>query len=298
MPNDINRGTTNVALPQEVSADIWAKTLEQSYIMSAARRISVPGSGLTFQTITGEPVADWVAETGAKPVSTHTFGKKSITPYKLAVIETFSNEFRRDADNLYNECARRLPYAISTKFDQTVLGTTAPGTGFDVLGGAAKVNLAQATGADGVPGTYKAFLAADAAISAADGIMDGIGLAPQGKSIVLGAVDGNGHPLFTPGAGSATVGNILGCEVDVHKSLYVAGTGGAANIVGIAGDWSDAMFGMVDGINMTISDEATLTTTGGTINLWQSNMFAVRVECEVVFAYKDIAEFVLLTDGQ
>ena len=298
MPQDINRGTTNVLLPAEVSREIWATTLEQSAIMSLARRINMPGSGIDIQTITGEPVADWVAETAAKPVGTHTFGKKIVRPFKLAIIEPFSDEFRRDKAALYAECISRLRYALAKKFDSTVMGTTAPGTGFDTLGACTKVSLIPA----GTATVYDQFLAADAAISAADGVMNGIALAPQGKSIVLGAVDGVGHPLFTPGVGSGTVGNILGANVQVRKGVYVAGTAGTPGtpaIVGLAGDFSDAVYGTVEGIKMSVSDQATLTIGSGasatTLNLWQSNMFAVRFEIEVAFAVKDASEFVLLT---
>ena len=56
---DINRGTTNVALPSEVSSEIWANILEQSAFMQLARRINMPGNGVTIQTITGEPQANW-----------------------------------------------------------------------------------------------------------------------------------------------------------------------------------------------------------------------------------------------
>ena len=291
---DINRGTSNVLLPAEVSREIWAKTIEDSAIMQLARQIRMPGAGIDIQTITGEPVADWVAETAAKPVSTHTFGKKVIRPYKLAVIEPFSDEFRRDKAALYAECVRRLPKALSKKFDQTVMGTVAPGSGFDTLGEAEKISLIPGAGKT----VYDQFLAVDAKIAEADAIMNGIALAPQGKSIVLGAVDGIGHPLFTPGVGSNTVGNILGAPVQVKKGVYVAGSAqsSTAAIVGIAGDFEDAIWGSVEGIKMAISDQATLTLAdSSTISLWQSNMFAVRFEIEVAFAVKDLDEFVLLT---
>src|SRR5690606_2650871 len=83
--------------------------------------------------------AEWVAETDEKPVSNATVSSKSLTPYKMAVIEPFSDEFRRDLPGLYAELARRLPKALGTLFDQTILGSTAPGSGFDVLGGASSV---------------------------------------------------------------------------------------------------------------------------------------------------------------
>ncbi len=295
---DISRQTSNVALPQEISEEIWAKAIEESAFMQLARQIRIPGPGITVQTITGEPSADWVEETNLKPVSHHTFGKKAIKPYKLAVIEPFSNEFRRDAATLYAECVNRLPGALGKKFDATIMGTTAPGTGFDVLGSCSKQSILKTNNAT----VYDQFLAADAAIGAADGIMNGIALAPQGRSIVLGAVDTTGRPLFTPGVQSGTVGDILGAPVYLKKGVYVAGAAGSPGtpaIVGIAGDWDNAVWGSVEGIQMAISDQATLTVGSGqtayTINLWQQNMFAVRFEIEVAFAVEDANEYVLLT---
>lgn len=289
---DINRGTSNVLLPAEVSREIWGKVLEESAFMQLARRIAMPGPGVDIQTITGEPVADWVSETESKPVGVHTFNKKVIRPYKLAVIEPFSDEFRRDKAALYAECVRRLPYALAKKFDSTIIGTSAPGTGFDVLGNCTKISL-NPVGSETV---YSQFVAVDAAIAAADGIMNGIALAPQGKSKVIAAVDGQGRPLFTPGVQSGSVGDILGASVYVKKGVYKAGTADAAAIVGIAGDFEDAVWGSVEGIKMAISDQATLTLAdSSTINLWQHNMFAVRFEIEVAFAVKSTDEFVLLT---
>lgn len=286
---DINRGTSNVALPAEVSAEIWGATLDESAIMQLARRITLPGPGITVQTITGEPSAAWVDETDPKPVSAHTFGKKTITPYKLAVIEPFSMEFMRDKAALYNECVNRLPKAIAKKFDGTIMGTVAPGSGFDVLGSCTAVSLVPGAGKT----VYDQFVAADAAIAAADGIMDGIALAPQGKSIVLGATDAQDRPLFTAGPESNTVGSILGAKVLVNKGVYVPALG-AAPTVGIAGDWSDAVYGIVEGIKLDISKDATLVTDDGIIALWQQNMVAVRVEVEIGFAVKSASEFVLL----
>lgn len=285
---DINRGTTNVVLPQAVSSEIWAAAVEESAIMRLARKIEMPGTGISVQTITDEPVAEWVGETNAKPVSSHTFGKKVITPYKLAVIEAFSDEFARDASALYSECVRRLPAAIAKKFDNTVMGTTAPGTGFDVLGNCTQVSLTPAQGKT----VYDQFLTVDGNVSTAGGIMSGIGLAPQGRSKVLAAVDGEGRPLFTAGVETGTISPILGADVSVAKGLYLAGT---PDIIGVAGDFNAAVYGIVEGIKLEISKEGTLINGEDIISLFQNNMFAVRVEAEIGFAVRDAAMFNLLT---
>lgn len=292
---DISRQTSNVALPADVSQEIWANAVSESAFMQLARQIRIPGTGTTIQTITGEPSANWVAETNAKPVSAHTFGKHAITPYKLAVIEAFSTEFLRDKNALYDECVRRLPAALGKKFDSTIMGTTAPGSGFDVLGtGVAKQTILSASGHT----VYSRFVDADAAISAADGILNAIALAPQGKSIVLGAEDTTGHPIFTAGVGSNTVGSILGANVAVNKGVYVAGasTGSVPAIVGVAGDFTGVLWGSVEGVQMSVSDQATIVDgSSNTISLWQNNMVAVRFEIEVAFAVMDKTQLVLLT---
>lgn len=295
---DISRDTTDVELPKIISDEIWADVLEESVIMRLANRIEMPGSGITIQTITGEPAADWVSETAAKPVSTHSFGKKSITPYKLAVIEPFSNEFKRDKKRLYEECKNRLPKALAKKFDETVLHGTAPGSGFDVLTNCTAVSIAS--------DPYAGLVAAESTIAAANGEMNGIALSPVGKSILLNKTDTTGRPLFNPNVHENGVGDILGSKVVSSKAVYKAGTkataagnDGVPAVVGIAGDWSDAEYGTVEGIKMSIAEQASLTVGSGqsatTIHLWQQNMFAVRFEIEVAFAVRKASEFVRLT---
>lgn len=293
-PTNVYRGTSNVALPADVSQEIWGAVLQESAFMQLSRQITIPGTGTTIQTITGEPAADWVSETAAKPVSAHTFNKKVLTPYKLAVIEPFSMEFMRDKNALYDECVRRLPNAIAAKFDATIMGTSAPGTGFDVLGSATAVSLNPSSGHT----VYDQFVTVDGNIAAAGGIMNGIVLAPQGKSKLLGAVDGDKRPLFTAGVDSGTLTPILGATTLVNKHVYKAGTAGSPGtpaVVGIAGDFTDAVYGIVEGIKLDISRDATLVTTGGIISTFQQNLVAVRVECEIAFGVKSTSEFNLLT---
>ena len=305
---DISRHTSNVALPTDVSQEIWANAIHESAFMQLGRQIALPGTGTSIQAITAEPEADWTLETNAKPVGFHTFGKKVMTPYKLAVIEPFSNEFMRDKEALYEECVRRLPAALAKKFDATIMGAVAPGSGFDVLGtGVTKTSILTVPAAGSAAGTttYAQFVAIDGAISAANGIMNAIALSPQGKSIVLGAVDTTGRPIFTAGAGSNTVGSILGADVAVSKGVYVAGTAAAGSaagvpaVVGVAGDFSGVRWGSVEGVKLAVSDQATLSYTEGsstvTLPLWQNNMTAVRVEIEVAFAVMDKNQLVLLT---
>ena len=286
-PIDINRGTTGLQLTPEQSREIWAATLENSAVMRLAQRVSLPGAGVSIPIITGDPVADFVDETAEKPVSESTFGTKVMTPYKIAVIELFSNEFRRDFAALYRELVRRLPYAIGAKFDATVFNGTAPGTGFDVLAGSTAVGI-------GGTGTYGKLVNAYTTVGAA-GRLNGWAISPQGEGILLAATDNAGRPLLIDSINNNNaVTRLLGARVEVSDRVYKSGT---PNVVGFAGDWTQARYGIVDGINLAISEEATINTGTELVNLWQRNMFAVRAEAEVGFVVKDADAFVKLTDA-
>ena len=287
-PIDINRTTNGIVLPSQLSAEVWAAAQEESAVMQLAQQIQLPGSGVTVPVITGDPVADFVGETAEKPVSASTFSTKQMTPYKIAVIELFSMEFRRDMPALYNELARRLPASIAAKFDATIFNGTAPGSNFDVLTGSTAVGI-------GGEDTYGKMVTALSTIAAANGELNGWAMSPAGEALLLGSTDGNGRPVFVPTVSDGTVGAVLGAPIVRSRHVYKAGT---PNVIGFAGDWNQARYGIVDGINVSISEDATVNTGEEQVNLWQRNMFALRVEAEVGFVVRDAAAFVKLTDAE
>lgn len=280
----ISTNRTNVALPTELSAEIIQKTQDASAVMQLARQIALPGRGLTIPVITSDPEAAWVDETDAKPVSNPGLSQKVMQAYKLAVIVPFSMEFRRDAAALYDALVERLPAALAAKFDYTVFHGAAPGSNFDTFAAATAQNI-------GGSNTYAGFVAADADIATHGGIMNGIALSPQGKSAVLGATDGEQRPLFINNVAEGAVPMILGAKTVLDKAAYKAGT---PNVVGIAGDWSQAMYGTVEGVRVTYSEDAALTINNTLTSLFEHNMFAVRAEIEVGFR-ADVTVFNRLT---
>ena len=75
--------------------------------------------------------------------------------------------------------------------------------------------------------------------------------------------------------------SLIGAKTVVTKGAFVQGT---PNVVGVAGDWSQAMWGTVEGVKIDFSSDATLDIDAEhKINLFQQNMFAVRAEIEVGF---------------
>jgi HK97 family phage major capsid protein len=287
MATPLNRGTSGVVLPKNVSDEILGNAVADSAVMRLAKQVTLPGPGLSIQVVTGEPQAAWVNEAAAKPVSNATASTKVMTPYKLAVIETFTDEFRRDVPALYAELVRRLPASLAAKFDQTAFhATAAPGSGFDLLSAATAVTV-DATGTYGdVQGAYQA-------VYTAGGVPNGWALAPQGVGVLMGAVDTTGRPIFVDSiASQGGVGSLLGAPVQVAASVYKAdATGDQGEVLGFVGDWNYARWGTVEGIKVDISNEATV----GGVNLFETNQFAVRAEMEIGFVVTDLTKFRKLT---
>ena len=281
---DISRGTSGVSLPTELSQEIWGGAVEASVVMSASRRINLPGPGVTVHSITGEPVAAWTAETAEKPVSNHSLANKTITPYKLAVIETFSMEFRRDLPGLYAELARRLPFALAKKFDETVFSD---GTGYSALANFDFLGDTTTTQAVGGADVTADLVAAYQSVVDEGGDVSAWLAAPALVGHLISAR--SQEDSFNLAAG-LQVGSVFGAPVYKTKAAM------PSTVIGYAGDFqADAVYGTVEGVQVSISDTASLSTGEDTINLWQQNMFAVRAEIEVGFRVTDVDRFVQLT---
>lgn len=270
----INTNRTNISLPTAVSTEIIQKVQEDSAVMRLARQITLPGRGLTIPVITSDPAAAWVDETDEKPVSNPGLGTKVMRGYKLAVIVPFSNQFRRDDGALYDAIVARLPRVLAEKFDNTVFGgTAAPGDDFDTFASCTAQSLAS--------DVYAGLVAADTDVAIHGGIINGYAISPQMKGVLLSAVDQDKRPLFINSVAEGAIPMILGNPTYLTKGAFV---NGSPATIGVAGDWTKAMYGIVEGVEISFSSDATLTLADSSkINLFQRNMFAVRAEIEIGF---------------
>ena len=191
----------------------------------------------------------------------------------------------------------RLPLALAQKFDQTVVGAVdAPGENFDSFAACTTQSLVAA----GSHTTYDGLVAAYADIAAHNGSLNGFAMSPAGIGLLLGATDSTGRPIFTSSAADGGVNRLLGAPVIESRGIYKNGAAGVGTapgtpaIVGVAGDWSQAMYGTVEGVQIRFADQTGLTINSTQVNLWEHNMFAVRAEIELGFR-ADTACFNLLS---
>ena len=288
MSIDINRNTSGINLPFEVSNEIWSKMQERSAIMQLATPMELPGAGVEVDMITGDPTAAWVGETDETPVSTGTATSKKMKGYTMSVIVPFSRQFARDKARLFDEMVARVPGVLAEKFDGTCFGKyDKPGELFD--------QFSVCDGVDVATDPWAGFVAADAAIAENNAVLNGYCISPKLKSLLLTAKDGNERPLFVNSIAAGGIPTILGNPTHQSRNAYIAG---APNTLGVAGDWTSARYGIVEGMTATIADQATLTIDGQAVNLWQRRMFAIMFEIEIGFRMKYEEDFVCLTGAE
>lgn len=293
---NVERATTGSALPPALSKDILSKAVEDSFVMQKGRQVLVPGPGVTIPVITGEPTAGWVAETSRKPVSTHTLIRKNLIPKTLAVIEPFSNQFKRDLPGLYEELKRRLPKALAKKFDSDVVFSDR--TNVDSLwsNGVAVSANAGRTVLD-TTGTYQDVIDGVSNVVTAGYDPNGMVFTPAGE-LILAAAQTSGPITFGKGRTGSLVDNAITSRNAGVAGLDADGSGAGTttfSTLGIVGDWSQLVWGVVESIDISISDQAVLYVDGGAndIHLWQQNMFAVRAEVEIGAVIGDVKAFSL-----
>ena len=297
---DVSRLTNGVILTPEMSSEIWTDSIKQSALTQLATRVNLPGKGVKWQTLNAPNAAEWVGETAEKPVVDPSFGSKTMIPYKLAQIITVSEEFTRDAANLWNAVQAQASEAIAQAIDKTFLAGTIPlpgADGVDTLADAQTVSVKN--------GKYVDFVKIATTVLDNNGDLNGIAITNKGLSKFLSAVDENGRPLMVPGVGSTELGSAFGARMikspwGYKDAVAASGSGASAvqaapEVLGVAGDWTQAYYGTVQGIRIKMTDTATVKKGATTINLWQRNMIAFLVETEVGFIVCDKSKFVVIT---
>jgi len=278
---DLQRGSSNLALPADLSAEILGKMQEQSAVQRLARQITMPGNGSAIHVVTSDPTAAWVAESAEGSASNSAVTTKVLRGYKLQVISTFSEELTRDAAALYDSLLGRLPGILARKFDNTVLNGTAPGSDFDVLTDATGVAITAGS-------TYGGLVTAVTGIANASYDANGFIIAPQAEALLLGEVDGNDRPLFIDNAQNGAIGSLLSRPVLKTPAAYKDAT---TDLLGVVGDWSQAVWGTVGGVNVKVAREASI----GDLDLFAAGMVAVKAEIEVGFRVSSTEAFRQLT---
>lgn len=230
---------------------------------------NVPFNTRMVSQLTGS-TAGWVGEGGVKPVTNPSYGTINISEHKLAAISVFTDEFLRNskpkADRLFLE---DLIIACAELIDSTFLSAQAGSTTTPagILNG---VTAITATGTEAeqyradIQALAKQFLIANKSLSGAQLIMS------EEKAFdMAGAIDAMGNTVF-PGMDAQI-------NSKAFKGINVIESESAGNRI-IMIKPSEILLADDGRVDVSYSDQATIVNGAETLNLWQQNMSAVRVE--------------------
>lgn len=277
--------------PAEIDA-IFEETRRKSVVQQLARQVTMGQHGTNIPVWTGKPTAGWVGEGEAKPTSSVSAGIKKMTPQKLAVIVPVSAELvRANPLGVIQHTQADMVEALAVAFDDAVLhGVNSPfATDLSQVTQTAELDT------DGV-GAYASFNGVLRTLVTNGKKLTGFALDSQVEPDLNVAVDGTGKSIFVESATDANAvtrqGRLLGRSAFMSDNVASAD----GTVLGYAGDFSQIVWGQVASIQVDVTDQATITLSGGgTLNLWQQNMLALRAEVEYGVLINDVDSFVKVT---
>ena len=267
------------AVPEESGNLILKDVTNGSAVMQLARGEQMTKPKKTFTYLADGIGAYWVSETERIQTSKPQYLQAEMEAKKLGVIIPLSKEFLNyTARDFFNEVRPLIAEAFYKKFDAAALfGTNTPygASGQAIMAGAtAQGNTIESTG--------DLYVDANGVVSLIeDGEHDpnGILTTRSFRGQMRGALDANNQPLFDG------TNELMG--------LPIAYTSGASfdkdQALALFGDWDYARYGILQGIEYAVSEDATITTldaddaTGQPVSLFERDMFALRATMHVGF---------------
>lgn len=235
---------------------------------------NVPFNSKISGQLTGG-AAQWVGEGAKKPLTNPTFGEVKIGEHKLAAITVYTQELMRRADPSIDRLVRDdLIAAASTLIDTTFLGAQAATdiTPMGILNGVTAVPSTGVTAAAYEADILKlmeTFVAANLSTDNSYILMS------ETRAMQMALLrDPLGNTYFN-GMGLTGARSLLGIPVITSQSV-------GDKIIMIK--MSEILVAQDGGVDVAYSDQATLVDGATTINLWQENKFAVRVEKFITWA--------------
>jgi hypothetical protein len=219
--------TSATLLPPTITGPIFNKAVEQSAVMSLARRVPLSVSAQTAIPVPLDvPTADWVAEGGVKPASQVGVGVKLMTGKKVALLVPVSDEVvMSNPGGLYDQLQQDLPTAIARAFDYAAIAGKSIRTGgagpFADYLALTPNSVALGTTAQGSGGIYADLVTTVGKVVDNNYDMTGWAADPRLRVDAMLATDTQGRPLLnnSTGAAGSTQTDLLGWPAFFNKGI-------------------------------------------------------------------------------
>lgn len=285
-------------IPSEQATLVLKDFMQQAAITKLAKYEPMTKPEKKFTYLASGPGAYWVDEGERIQTSKATWLQAIMRAKKLGVIIPVSKEFLNfTVKDFFAQMRPAIAEAFAIAFDQAALfGVNSPfGSGLSVFEKAEAAGNKVALNSLG--NLYDELNGVIALVEDADKDVNGFTTTRRFRQKLRGAKDLNGLPIFndaTQGATSQALGLPIG-YVDSKSWDYTK-----AEL--LAADWNYTRYGILQGIEYKISEDATLTTIqdedGNPINLFERDMFALRATMHVAFMTLSDDAFAALTPAQ
>lgn len=281
-------------IPTEQGALVLKEVIANSAVMGLAKYEPMTKPKKTFTYLASGVGAYWVNETDVIQTSKPTWLTAEMEAKKLAVIIPASKEFLNYTVSGFFEAMKpEIAEAFYTTFDLAAMfGVNSPYAAGQSIW--ADINTAgNKIEMNSIP-LYDALNGIMGMVEDNDGEPNGFVTIKSNRQKLRGEKGTDGKPIFTD-ANSGTPSTLLGEPVG-----YVAKQGWdrtKAEIV--TGDWNFARYGILQGIEYSITEEASLSSildaSGNPINLWERDMFALKATMMVGFMKLKDGNFAAIT---
>jgi HK97 family phage major capsid protein len=260
--------------------------------MPGLRLRRVTGKREKYTEYAGRPAFATVAEAAAKPATGAEYTQITLDIVKGACIVMYTQEMiddgLQDPTLLINDDVRA---AAADWVDSNALGRNAAGT----IVGSFNSELSETTQTVELGTTGDAI---PVAISSAMATIEANGYTPTGAILASDAKASlrnarmtveTASPLFQPYNSAAAPSDIYGLPLRYTTNLQTfAGAAAAGRVVGVVGDFSQAVLAIRQDLTVDFSNQATVDVGGTLHNMWQQNKVGARWEMRAGFVAHDL----------
>ena len=277
----ITRSGASSLIPVEQANEIIKNVTEQSTFLRMARRLpNMSSNTREYPIAQTEPIAGFVTgDTGLKPVTNATWGKKTITAEEIAAIIPVPDNVAADSNfDIFAQLRPQLEAAAGKVIDAAVFfGTSKPTSWPEGI-----VPASIAAGNVVYTGTkedmYKNIFGVDGVIAKVeeDGyFVDGIVSAMKTRAKLRELRDNNNRPLFIENMQNAVQYTLGGIRMDFPRN----GAFDPAVAQMIAGDWTQAVYAIRQDVTFDVFDSGVISDDSGKViyNLMQNDMKAISM---------------------
>lgn len=276
--NMISRTDAGALIPEEESKEIMQGAIEQSAVLTYAKRLANMGSKTYKLPVLSQlPVAYFVdGDNGQKGTTKQAWDKKVITAEELAVIVPIPQAVLDDSDyDIWGEVRPRLTEAFGRKIDAAILfGDDAPTSWpTNIVAGAKAAGNTKALTSD----LYSDIMGEGGVIGEVE--EDGYFVSGHVADVTMraklrGLKDTTGQPIFVSSIQNGGAYTLDGSSMNFPRN----GAFDKTKALMISGDWSQLVYSIRQDMSFEIFREGVIQNSDGTIayNLLQDDMVALR----------------------